>query len=111
MPVWKTAILPPAFLGVPYEAGLAMTAIAAVTALGVSTGALPAGITVSSTTDPRLVGTPTVTGRFTFTITANDGSAVVSPAYSLAVYGTVGDEKLTGEYDTPSAVASKRKLN
>jgi hypothetical protein len=109
--VWKTVTLPPAFLGVPYEAGLAMTAGAAVTAIGVNTGALPAGVTVSTSTDPRLVGTPTVTGRFTFTLTANDGGAQVSPSYSLTVYGAVGDEKSTGEFDTPSAVNAKRKLN
>lgn len=112
--VWKTVALPPAFLGVPYEAGLAMalTAAGTLASLAVSTGALPAGITVSTTTDPRLVGTPTATGVFTVAFTANDGSgAVVSGSYTLTVYAQPGDEKLTADYETPTARAKQRKLN
>lgn len=109
--VYKTVTLPPAFLGVPYEAAIGVTAAAAVTAVSVNGGALPAGLTISSITDMRVVGTPTVTGRFAFTVTGNDGGAVTSPSYALTVYGAVGDEKLTAEFDTPTAVNAKRKLN
>jgi large repetitive protein len=106
--VYKTTAFPPAILGVPYEAGVAMALAAAGTlsGLAVSTGALPGGITVSSTTDPRLIGTPTATGTFTFTLTANDGGgAVVSSSYSITVYGTEGDFEKTAASDTPAAAS------
>lgn len=109
--VWKTATLPPACLGVVYEAGLGVTSAGAVTAIAVSTGALPAGITVSSTTDPRLVGTPTVTGTFTFTLTGSDSGAVVSPSYTLVVFGTLGDDETVAQGLTPTAMNAQRKLN
>lgn len=104
--VWKTVALPPATLGVPYEAGLAMalTAAGTLASVAVSTGALPAGITVSSTTDPRLVGTPTATGTFTVAFTANDGSGpVVSSSYTLFVGGADGDIERGATTDTPAA--------
>ena len=106
--VWKTTVLPPAVIGVPYEAGLAMALAAAGTlsGLAVSTGALPAGITVSTTTDPRLIGTPTAEGTFTVTFTANDGGgAVVSSSYTLVVYGTAQDESYRRALATPAAAA------
>lgn len=109
--VYKTVLLPPAFLGVPYEAGIAMTAAAAVTGIALSTGALPAGVTVSSTTDPRLVGLPTVTGTFTFTLTATDGGVLVSPSYTLTVYGALDDLYDIGSLDTPTMAALQRRLN
>jgi hypothetical protein len=108
--VWKTVALPAAVLGVPYEAGLAMalTAAGTLSGLAVSTGALPAGITVSTTTDPRLVGTPTATGTFTVAFTANDGSgAVVSSSYTLVVYGTEGDYEKVASSDLPAAAAQQ----
>lgn len=121
--VYKTVNFPDAILGVPYEAAIGLTAAAAVTAIAVSTGALPPGITVSSTTDPRLVGTPTTTlnpswtdassfqpNVFTFTITANDGAAVVSSSYTITVLGTEGDLEHQGVVATPAAALAQLKL-
>lgn len=112
--VWKTASLPIGFLGAPYEAGLAVAMAAAGTLSGVavSTGSLPPGLTVSTTTDPRIIGTPTASGVFPVKFTANDGGgAVVSGQLSITIYGAPGDEKLTGDFETPTLGAAKRKLN
>jgi hypothetical protein len=49
----------------------------------VSSGALPAGLTLSST--GLLSGTPTATGDFTFQVTASNGSATDTQTYSLSV--------------------------
>ena len=78
--VYKTVAFPAAVLGVPYEAAIGVTEAGTLTGVAVSTGALPTGVTVSSTTDARLVGTPTETGTYTFTLTVNDGSGAVVPA-------------------------------
>ncbi|MHB8800362.1 MAG: Ig domain-containing protein, partial [Thermoanaerobaculia bacterium] len=51
---------------------------------GVTTGALPAGVTLSSA--GVLSGTPTVTGTFTFTVTATDANACTgTQSYTLVV--------------------------
>lgn len=110
--VWKTTAFQPGCLGIAFEEGLAMTCAGAITALALSTGSLPPGITVSAGTDPRLIGTPTVAGAYTFTLTANDGSgAVVSPSYTLTVFASLGDAEQTAFGLTPAALAAQRKLN
>jgi len=108
--VWSTTQvgLPPAFLGVPYEVTFATSTATAASAFAVNTGALPTGLTVVSATECRVTGTPTALGTFTFTLTC---AAVVSPTYTITVMGAEGDEKLTAQFHTPGAAASKRKLN
>jgi putative Mn2+ efflux pump MntP len=98
---WTTVAFPPAVIGVAYEAGMGFTG-ATMSALAVSTGALPTGVTVSSTTDPRLIGTPTATGTFTFTLT---GAGVVSGSYSIQVYGSAEDLQLQAINLTPEAAS------
>jgi Putative Ig domain len=105
---YTTTVFPPAFLGVPYDAGIGVTGGIAISALAVNTGALPTGLTISTTTDNRIIGTPTATGLFTFTLTC---AGVVSGTYTIKVYGTISDPYRTGEFATPTADAFKRKLN
>jgi hypothetical protein len=110
--VWKTSTFAVGFVGVSYEAGLAFAVAGPVTTITVASGALPAGITISSGTDPRLIGTPTAVGVYTFTLAANDGGgAVTSPAFTLTVFWTLGDAEATAYGMTPAVLASERHLN
>ena len=145
---YATVAFPFAVLGVPYEAGIAIKsaataisalAVATVTASGLTASTLPAGtawrwtglLTASSTTDPRLIGTPTTTlnpawtvaqasgtpasvnsNVFLFAITCTDtAGTLVSGTYSLTVYGTLTDAYRAGVFDTPGARALERRLN
>jgi hypothetical protein len=78
---------PPGFVGVPYEAAVGYTGAAtAITAAGVSTGALPTGLVVNATDHVRITGTPTVAGTFTFTLTMTDtAGASVSGSYTITI--------------------------
>ncbi|MFC1769693.1 putative Ig domain-containing protein [Nitrospirota bacterium] len=52
----------------------------------ISSGALPSGLTLNSSTG-EIAGTPLVTGKFTFNVTATDSAGVVgSMQYTLNVY-------------------------
>lgn len=71
----KTQTLPSAQVGVPYEAGLALTGNAtAVSAVTVTSGSLPPGLSVA--TDLRVTGTPTASGKRTFTLNFTDAAGV-----------------------------------
>jgi hypothetical protein len=84
--VYKTVALPPGYLNVPYEAGVSVFAATAMTAGGVSTGALPTGLVVNATDHMRITGTPTVAGLYTFTLTMTDtAGAVVSGSYTIYI--------------------------
>jgi len=115
--VYTTVTLPPAFIGVPYEAAVAYkSAATVVTAQSVNTGTLPTGLALdtvgASPGSLRITGTPTALGTFTFTVSATDtAGAVVSPSYTIQVFGAEGDEKMTGQFHTPTAANAKRKLN
>jgi large repetitive protein len=99
---WTTVAFPPAIIGVPYEAGAGFSGSVAMSAFAVQSGNLPTGLTVSSTTDSRIIGTPTALGTFTFTLT---GGGVTSGSYTITVYGTEGDFEKVGVSDTPAAAA------
>ena len=105
---WSNTVWPDGFLGVPYEAGAATSVGTVASAFAVNTGALPTGLAVAGAADNRITGTPTATGVFTFTLTC---AGVVSPSYTITVYGAEGDEKAVAKYHTPGAAAAKRKLN
>ena len=84
--VWSTTVLPAAIRGAPYEAGLAVTGNAtAFTAVSISTGALPPGLSLNADR-VRITGTPTTNGTFTFTVSLTDtAGAVVSPSFTIVV--------------------------
>lgn len=110
--VFTLATPPPAVLGVTYECGVSIKGMAtAVTANSIQSGALPAGITLTAAPEMRLTGVPTVTGTFTFTVSATDGAgAVVSGAYTLIVYGFEGDDGFTGRVRTPAATLRQLRI-
>jgi large repetitive protein len=67
----------------PYSLQLSATGATSPT-WSVSSGSLPAGITLNSSTG-LLAGTPTATGDFTFKITATEGNRSDSQTYTLTV--------------------------
>jgi large repetitive protein len=75
--------LPPAQLSTPYSMQLTTNTIAAVT-WSVIFGALPAGITLN-TTSGLISGTPTAAGDFNFKIQASTGSQTDAQTYNLSV--------------------------
>jgi Putative Ig domain len=86
---WRTASLPDATAGVPYEAGLAETGSAtAVTASSVSSGSLPPGLSLSAD-HVRITGTPSGSGigqTYTFKVTLTDtAGGVQSGSLSITI--------------------------
>lgn len=67
-----TASLPAANIGVSYSSTIVATGGVSPYTFAVTTGSLPAGLTLSST--GTLSGTPTAAGTFTFTITVTDSA-------------------------------------
>ncbi len=82
---WQITAPPAGAVGIPYEAGLAHTgANSPVTAMTISSGALPPGLTISNLA--TISGTPTHAGTYVFKVTAtNTAGAVQSPSLSILV--------------------------
>lgn len=81
------ATLPPGVKSQPYSQTITATGGVGAYTFAVTGGALPSGLTLS--TAGLLSGTPTVSGNFSFTITATDtNSATGSQAYTLSVTAT-----------------------
>ncbi len=76
--------LPGATVGNGYSSSLSATGGAAPHSFTVSAGALPAGLSLSSS--GTLAGTPTAGGSFTFTVTASDNSPAPGPFSASQVY-------------------------
>lgn len=81
--VQRQSKLPPAQLNSPYSLQLTTNSSAAIT-WSVVSGALPAGLTLN-TTSGLLSGTPTATGDFTFKIQASTGGQTDSQTYTMSV--------------------------
>jgi hypothetical protein len=81
--VQRQSTLAPAQLNTPYSLQLSATGATSPT-WSVSSGSLPAGITLNSSTG-LLAGAPTATGDFTFKITATEGNRSDSQTYTLIV--------------------------
>jgi large repetitive protein len=84
-----TGSLAPAALGSPYSATLATSGIASNTTWAVTSGSLPAGLTLSQ--EGAISGTPTAVGSSTFTVQATGnakdftGTRIDSKQYTLNV--------------------------
>jgi hypothetical protein len=79
----RQSTLTPAQLNTPYSLQLTTSSSAAVT-WSVISGALPAGVTLN-TTSGLISGTPTATGDFSFKVQASTGSQTDSQTYNLSV--------------------------
>ena len=77
-----TAALPNATVGTPYSQTLTASG-SGTFAWSVSTGALPAGITLSSA--GSLSGTPTAPGTFTFTVSVTGGGQSATQSFTITV--------------------------
>ena len=77
-----TAALPNATVGTPYSQTLTASG-SGTFAWSVSTGALPAGITLSSA--GSLSGTPTAPGTFTFTVSVTGGGQTATQSFTITV--------------------------
>lgn len=90
--VYTTTVLPPAYLGAPYEGSVAYKgAGSVVTAQSVASGALPGGLALDTFSAApgslRISGTPTALGTFTFALTITDtAGAAVSSNYTIVVH-------------------------
>jgi hypothetical protein len=82
-PIITTATLPNATVGTPYSQTLTAGGSGTFT-WSVSTGALPAGITLNSTTG-ALSGTPTTPGTFTFTVSVTGGGQTATQSFTITV--------------------------
>ncbi|WP_394663379.1 putative Ig domain-containing protein [uncultured Sphingomonas sp.] len=81
------ANLPAGTSGAAYSEALSATSGTAPYSYAVTTGALPAGVTLSSS--GVLAGTPTQSGSFTFTVTATDSSTGSGPYSATRSYTLV----------------------
>ncbi len=79
----RQSVLTPGQLNTPYSLQFSAVGGASPT-WTVSSGSLPAGITLNSSTG-LLAGTPTATGAYTFKITATAGGRSDSQTYSMSV--------------------------
>lgn len=81
-PVITTESLPGGTVGTAYSQVLAADGTAPIS-WSVTSGALPAGLTLSS--DGKITGTPTTAGTSTFTVTATNASGSASKAFTITV--------------------------
>jgi PKD repeat protein len=83
VPSITTGSLPAATVGTPYSATVTTTGTGPIT-FTVSSGALPAGLVLDSSTGV-VSGTPTSAGSATFTVTATNSAGADSKTYTVAV--------------------------
>lgn len=94
--VIQTTKFPAGFVNVAYEAGIATTGNAsAITSHSIASGALPPGLIVNASDHLRITGTPTASGKFTFTIALTDtGGTTTSGPLSIVIV-SAGKSPLT----------------
>ncbi len=103
--VQRQSVLTPGQLTVPYN--LQFSATGGSPTWTVSSGALPAGVTLSSS--GLLSGTPTAAGDYSFKIKATDGSRSDTQSYSLSVVPKlqIGPARGTAEVGVPFQLAAQ----
>lgn len=80
---------PIGFVGIPYSAALtATTGSGASLTWSVTSGALPPGLTLNANSG-LLVGQPTTSGQYTFTVQVTDGIQPVTQQFTVTIYGAV----------------------
>jgi len=96
--VIQTTKFPTGRVNEAYEAGIATTGNAtAITGTSVATGALPPGLTVTASDKLRISGTPTATGKFTFTLGITDtAGTTTSGSLSITITGHNQSPELYG---------------
>jgi hypothetical protein len=109
---FSPATLPSATANSAYSATLSATGGSGTYTFAVTTGSLPSGLTLNTTTG-ALSGTPTTAGSSPFTITASDGKIaglIGSQAYTLLVNAPVSVDPAF--YTTPAVIgAGVRTIN
>ncbi|SFC99390.1 Alpha-tubulin suppressor, partial [Flexibacter flexilis DSM 6793] len=115
LPSCPTVTLSPSTLsnvtqGATYSATLSQTGLASAT-FSVTSGSLPAGLSLSSA--GTLSGTPTVNGTFNFTVTATDGTCSGSKVYSFKICPVITDfgQSIGGTAPTKSGFTYKGSYN
>jgi hypothetical protein len=78
------ATLPDGTVGSSYNQTITQTGLTGMVTWSVSSGALPAGLTLNATTG-EISGTPTTAGTSNFQISATDGTCNVPKSYSIVV--------------------------
>jgi hypothetical protein len=89
--VISTATVPNGMIGLAYTASIAASGGLSPYSFSISAGALPAGISLNSTTGV-FSGTPTATGAFSFTVQATDSetpAVSITQAYTMNVYAAL----------------------
>lgn len=81
-PVWIDRFLNGMVTGLPYNDGI--VAGANISNYSISSGTLPAGLTLNTSTG-TITGTPTTVGAYSFTISAQNGAATLSQSFSGTV--------------------------
>jgi hypothetical protein len=99
------SVLPDAFVGVPYLAGLPYHGnTATITICSLSAGALPPGLGIKGAADPVVTGTVQVTtqtgtqvdGAYSFTAVVGDAAGTTATqAFTMNVHYLTGDQDLS----------------
>lgn len=83
-PSWTDTALASAQIGTAYSDGVSATNMNYSGSYSVSAGSLPAGLSLN-TGSGAITGTPTVSGTFNFTISANNSYGSISQAFTFVV--------------------------
>lgn len=83
-PSWSDNTLGSAQTGVAYSDGVSATNMGYSGSYSVSSGSLPAGLSLNTSTG-ALTGTPTTSGSYNFTLTASNSYGSVSQAFTFVV--------------------------
>lgn len=104
--------LPSGTINVPYSEFLQVASDNGVSGWTVTSGSLPAGLTLDGPTG-ILSGTPTGVGASTFTAQASDGSSTISKSFTLSMVSTPTidyDAVAPGQYDFSGGASFSRTL-
>ena len=101
-PAINTASLPGGTTGIPYSQQISVTAQNGDGVSFASTGALPTGLSLNPATG-MIVGTPSATGAFSFSVTATDTTNALSATQSYSVSVSAGAPAINTGSPLPTA--------